>query len=458
MCARGEFMRSWETFLRITGWKSQYLSVDRFLRHYARKVKSEKTRENVCLVLKALSEFAGKNPDELVSLTQKGASEIVQNYVDSLAQKDYSIRYVNACLAYLKTFFVVNGFKGSKALDVERHYQPSRYRKRKEYIPTPAEIYKMAYAAGSNRNRALVLSLYTSGFRNSTIRALLYRDVKEELEKNLDLIKLPVYPEMKKVDPGACKGNIPYYSFISKEAADALREYLEERKLSYGSIGENEPLFASEGKNIPLQTRRHTLVMKKSLEQMIKRAAQKAGLKRWPDVYPHCLRKAFESALRNAGLDLKDQEFLMGHILQGAQDTYYDKTKTEYLRRKYSKVNFFPDRGYSTDEARKRQLMDMVQVLGFSDDKIKKIEEALAKYEHVDDAFDEIKKLGVNSNKKQEPADEQARKTRASIFKKREVKIVKGEKKLLQSLNHNWDLIRELPNRRFIITKENEFS
>jgi len=53
------------------------------------------------------------------------------------------------------------------------------------------------------------------------------------------------------------------------------------------------------------------------------------------------LRKAFESALRNAGLDLQDQEFLIGHIIPGAQDTYYDKTKVEDLRRKYAKVNFF---------------------------------------------------------------------------------------------------------------------
>lgn len=445
-------MKSWETFLKITGWKSQYTSVDKLLKHYTRKVKSQKTKENVCLALKGLSEYVGNTPDELVSLTQKEASEIVQNYVDSLAQKDYSVRYVNVCLAYLKTFFAVNGFKGSEALEVERHYQPSRYRKRREYIPTPAEIYKMAYAAGSKRNRALVLSLYTSGLRNSSIRALLYSDVKEELERNIDLIKLPVYPEMKKADAGACKGNIPYYSFISKEAADALREYLEERELSYGSIDDEEPLFASEGKNIPLQARRHTLVMKKSLEKMIKRAAQKAGLRRWSNVYPHCLRKAFESALRNAGLDLKDQEFLMGHILQGAQDTYYDKTKTEYLRRKYSKANFFPDRGYPTDQARKRQLMDMVEVLGFSDDKIKRIEEALAKYEHVDDALDEIRKLSLESGKEQHTVDSNTRLTKTGLGK-REVKIVKGEYKLLQSLNNNWDLIKELSNQRFIIQK-----
>jgi hypothetical protein len=71
----------------------------------------------------------------------------------------------------------------------------------------------MAYAAGSTRNQALVLATYTSGLRNSTLRALRYKDVKAELAQRFDVIKVPVYPAMKDVDPGACKGNITYYTF-----------------------------------------------------------------------------------------------------------------------------------------------------------------------------------------------------------------------------------------------------
>ena len=181
----GDPVTNWEDFLQIEGWKSNFRSVDRLLRHYKRKVGSEHTKANACQTVKALSEFADMMPDELVKLSPSKASSFVQDFVDSLAQKDYSIRYVNVCLAYLKTFFKVNGYKGNNALEVERHYQPSRYRKREEYIPTSEEIYKMAYASGSARNKALVLALYTSGLRNSTLRALLYKDVKDELEKAL---------------------------------------------------------------------------------------------------------------------------------------------------------------------------------------------------------------------------------------------------------------------------------
>jgi hypothetical protein len=305
----------------------------------------------------------------------------------------------------------------------------------------------MALASGSLRNKALILALYTSGLRNSTLRALLYRDVKEELEKGVEVVKLPVYPEMKRVDVGACKGNIPYYTFISEEAVATLRRYLDERRRMYGSIEDDEPLFVSESRNVPPEVRRHTPVMKKSLEALVKRAARKAGIKRWKDVTPKCLRKAYESALRNNRLDPKDQEFLMGHILPGTQDPYYDYTKIEELRRKYMTIEFFPHLAASIEELRKKQILDMVKILGFSEEKIKRVEEALAKYERIDEALEEIKKLSLESYKDNGETDCDGQ----GNCNKQRVKIVQGEQKLIKFLNEGWNLVKELSNDRFVL-------
>jgi hypothetical protein len=68
----------------------------------------------------------------------------------------------------------------------------------------------------------------------------------------LEVVRLPVTPDMKRIDPGACKGNIPYYSFISRETVQALKEYFSQRELLYKSIGDDEPLFASTSTNVPL--------------------------------------------------------------------------------------------------------------------------------------------------------------------------------------------------------------
>ena len=84
---------------------------------------------------------------------------------------------------------------------------------------------------------------------------------------------------MKQIDEGACKGNIPYYSFICRKTVEALLEYIQYRTQMYKHIDDKEPLFISESRNMPLDLRRNTIVMKKSLSSMVKRAARKAGIK-----------------------------------------------------------------------------------------------------------------------------------------------------------------------------------
>jgi hypothetical protein len=39
-------------------------------------------------------------------------------------------------------------------------------------------------------------------------------------------------------------------------------------------------------------------------------------------------------------LDPKIQEFFMGHILPGSEDTYFNRMDVEYLRAEYAKLNF----------------------------------------------------------------------------------------------------------------------
>lgn len=223
----------------------------------------------------------------------------------------------------------------------------------------------MGYASGPAKNRAMIFMLYTSGLRNSTLRALLYGDVKKELELGLEVIKIPVYPEMKQTDYAACKGSIPYYTFIDPETSKALREYLHERMEKYSGITDEELLFCSDSNQVPRENKRYTPVLKNGLERMVKRAAKKAGIKKWRNITCHSLGKAFETTLRNNRLDPKDQEFLMGHILPGSQDPYYDYTKTEELRKKYMQIEFFPRATVSTEELRKKQILDMVRIWDF---------------------------------------------------------------------------------------------
>jgi hypothetical protein len=97
---------------------------------------------------------------------------------------------------------------------------------------------------------------------------------------------------------------------------------------------------------------------------IVKRAAKLAGLQNWQHVTPHCLRKAFESVLRSQTLDggrmdPSTQQFLFGHVLSGSKDTYYDKTKVEFHRNEYSKLDFS---GGSTTSKMVDKLIDISEL------------------------------------------------------------------------------------------------
>lgn len=393
----------------------------------------------------------GLDPEALVRLDSAKASGLCQDFTDYFMDKSYSIRYVNVSQAYLKTFFKENGFTGEKELKVERYHQPTRYRKKLEYIPTPKEIYKMGYAGGSAKNRAMIFALYTSGLRNSTLRALRCQDVKKELESGLNVVKIPIYPEMKKIDPAACKGDIPYYTFIDPETVKALREYLEERKKHFGSIIDEEPLFCSDSNQISKVKQRNVPVSKNGLERVVKRAARKAGIEKWTDVTPKCLRKAYESTLRNNRLDPKDQEFLMGHILPGTQDPYYDYSSVEDLRGKYSGLIFFK----TTEVDKLEMIKAFAQTLG-----IDKIEVKIRKMREKQSELDEIEALGRIMR---EELGIKPLRTKTVKYKKNvdlnkndcpkfDTKIV-SENQLVPYLNEGWDIVRELKNTKIVIRR-----
>lgn len=148
---------------------------------------------------------------------------------------------------------------------------------------------------------------------------------------------------MKQRVPGACKGLIPYYTFICHEACEALRSYLREKKGKYGPIGLDDPFFHSEWTLWSRNERTHMRLNRRTVGLIVRKAARFAGIKEWRHIIPHCLRKAFESVFRSSTtdgerLDKETQEFFMGHILPGTQDVYYDKTKVEFHRNEYAQA------------------------------------------------------------------------------------------------------------------------
>jgi len=308
-----------------------------------RKSKSEGSRRLYLWHVFKFCQYTNRKPNELVAFRRSRVEKLVQRYADSL--RDASPRYSNLAIAILKSFFRANGFRRAKALELETYHAPPRFRITPEYIPTKSEVFRMADSACSLRDRAIILSLFSTGLRNSTLRAILYRDVAEELDSDFTNIMIPVYPEMKKIVPNACKSRIPYYTFTCGEATQSIKLYAKGRMETYGGIEGSEPLFCTGHNQIHRDRRKMKPLSSRSVQIIVKSAAKKAAIGQWKAIHPHCLRKACESVLHGqlidgSNLDVKTQEFFMGHILPRSQDPYFDRSKVEHMRIQYSKLRF----------------------------------------------------------------------------------------------------------------------
>jgi len=339
--------KAYEPFLKATGWKSEYRSVQKLLNHLARRIKSEGSRECYLSWLYRFCRKVGKDPDQMIAMDPLWIREAVQDFVDDSGATNPETG--NLSRASLTAFLKANGFDGGdkNVIRIRGFFSPARKTiEMTDYVPTKEEIHRMAGTGRVNnlRDRAAILILFTSGLRQGTLRALRYKDVKQELEGGVVPLKIPVYPEMKQVVTDACKGNVPYYSFISQEAIDALKAHLLELEGQIGKLDENDVIFNGWKRNRYLRESRHKMG-RSTMMLLVKNAAKRAGIERWADVHPHVLRKAFESALREDNaegrkLDVKTQEFLLGHILPGSQENYYDRSKVDWLRKEYAKLNF----------------------------------------------------------------------------------------------------------------------
>ena len=117
--------------------------------------------------------------------------------------------------------------------------------------------------------------------------------------------------------------------------------------MRWGKIEDIEPLFILERitkhKKEPIQ-----LIMSESaILDAIRDAARLAGLSDWRAVTAISLRKVFNNFLINqkekSGTQRRRTRIFYGSdLFQGTRDTYFDKTKIEEMRRKYSRLDFDP--------------------------------------------------------------------------------------------------------------------
>lgn len=138
----------------------------------------------------------------------------------------------------------------------------------------------------SLRDKAMLEILFSTGLRVSELCSL-SRDI------NLKIDELSVRG----------KGDKIRVVFISPDAKNAVKEYLDKRK------DIDDSLFAQLGKNT--ENKDSLRLTSRSVERIIKGYAIKAGISK--KVTPHVIRHSFATDLLQNGADLRSVQALLGH-------------------------------------------------------------------------------------------------------------------------------------------------
>lgn len=396
------------------------------------------TRDNFLRALRVFVQYTEMTPDELLKLEPQDAKQRLVTLSRSIRDQGKSA-WAFGIIKSVRSFYRHHGID----LKLQRTERIRVVRKRVniEIIPSKEQVYKMADLAGSPRDRAIILCLWQSGVRIGCLNRWTFSLVKDQISGKG--IKAPVYLKItESVDTKLRSYDVPYYyTFLQREAAEALRDYLKWRTDNGDKLKPDSPVFVTQSTSL-----RGTAIRPGSIREVIKQCAVNAGIE--PErIWTHCLRKAFRKVLNNSDVDEDTRESLMGHKLPGSRGNYFDSHDVDEIAKKYMRCNFARNEAMPED-VRKEMLLslwrDQAKMYGIDPMRVRlEKEKILGRQPNPDEELEviktEIKKLIISPmDKKREEADPQ---------------IVVREEELESYLKDGWQFVSVLPSHKILIRK-----
>jgi len=304
--------------------------------------------DNVCrgssitgdVYLRRLGNFCEKNkmtPEKLVKLGERKIYALLLDTVTEMEKSGYAGSYINSVLKSLKSWFSFNDLDIKKKIKVRGvNDTPSL---KDERVPTQSEL-KRIFLAGDLKSRLASVLVAHGGLRIETLGNYEGNDglrIKDfpELEIKGDTVEFKKIPTLVIVRSNLSKSRNQYFTFLSNEGCEYLKEYLEMR------IRSGEKL-TKESSVIRPKTAGKEFINTINIGDSIRNAIRKAGLLQ----RPYVLRSYFASALMFAeskALIIRDfRSFFMGH--KGDIEATYTLRKklspdiVEEMRESYKKA------------------------------------------------------------------------------------------------------------------------
>jgi len=322
------------------------------------KDRPENTQKVFGRAVKLFCEATHTTPEQWRNLDKFQARDQAWKYISTKTVENPSV--ASNVMAALKSFY---RNKSGEALPFDslrggKHAFHVRLKKAAlEHIPSKVEMYKLIDFARSPRDKAILFVLFQSGVRVNVIQHLRLKDVIGQIDR--DVIQLKITPEL---DHKLRNRDIDFYwTFLNGEGVESLRHYIniahkpEKRK-------PEKPLFFTSGAKAISQS---------YILRIVKNAAENAGLDPH-SIWVHTIRKAFRKVLTQSQIDDDTKEQLMGHVLKGSRQAYYDNKDADTIQKLYEQCNF-------SREIPKSEIQKLVKNEVSQDMKIEALEAELKK-------------------------------------------------------------------------------
>jgi len=278
-------------------------------RWFENTARGSRITADVCL--RRLGSFCKSHeitPQEFASLPEKDLYNMLMDYVSAQEKKGYAGNYINSTLKALKSWLAHNNREVNVKIKIKGIDETPTLKD--ERVPTLPELHRIFLSGDSKARTACVLVAH-SGLRLQTLGdylgkdGLRIRDLPEMKIENANIVfsKIPTLVIVRKQ---LSKAGHQYFTFLSEQGCEYLKDYLEER------MREGEELTPLSSIITPKQ-RKKPFIRTINIGDVMRQAIRQAGFP-WR---PYVLRSYFDTQLMLAeskGMVLRDyRQFWMGH-------------------------------------------------------------------------------------------------------------------------------------------------
>ncbi len=290
--------------------KYAYLFEDPDVRRwYENTARGSRITADVCL--RRLGSFCESNkvtPREFASLSERELDNMLMDYVSAAEKKGYAGNYISSTIKALKSWLAHNNRELKVKIKIKGVDETPTLKD--ERVPTLNEL-KRIFLSGDSKARTACVFVAHSGLRLQALGDYMGQDGLRigdlpELKIEGSSVAFSNVPALVIVRNELSKARHQYFTFLSEEGCEYLKDYLEER------MREGEDLTSASPIITPKQ-RKKPFIRTINIGDIMRGAIRQAGF-RWR---PYVLRSYFDTQLMLAeskGMVLRDyRQFWMGH-------------------------------------------------------------------------------------------------------------------------------------------------